>query len=390
MAVQRDKRNGQWRYRKVVRLPDGTKVRISGMPSDNTRLAAEDAERAHIRRALEPVLTRKEVPTFAEWFEGRFWDEWVIGNKNKPGEQEQKRSIFERHLRKPFGKLRLDQIGATEVRAFRSQLVKLDLSEKTINNILAVLSKPLRYAVEAEVIAQAPKVGMFRIEAPEFEVLEFEQYARLLQAAAEESPSWYLAVCLAGEAGLRVGEIKALRWKEDVDLVAGTITINQQTRRNVVGTPKGRTRRTVPMTRVLDRAMRRLEQIRTGEVLRDLDGSAKTDRQADCALWRICDRAGLPRRGWHTLRHTFATHAAMFGVNPWRLMRWLGHKRLDVTMVYVNMAEAHARPIPPAILTAGAHQQDPDRRILAMLAARGNSVTTGQVTEEQTGGVSTA
>jgi integrase len=59
------------------------------------------------------------------------------------------------------------------------------------------------------------------------------------------------AVSLAGEAGLRVGEVKALRWREDVDMVAGTVTVNQQMRQGVVGTPKGRTRRTVPMTALL-------------------------------------------------------------------------------------------------------------------------------------------
>jgi hypothetical protein len=40
-------------------------------------------------------------------------------------------------------------------------------------------------------------------------------------------------VCLAGESGLRVGEIKALRWREDVDMVAKTITVNQQMRRGI-------------------------------------------------------------------------------------------------------------------------------------------------------------
>ena len=70
---------------------------------------------------------------------------------------------------------------------------------------------------------------MFKVERPEIVVWDFAQYARLL-AAAKEGDEWYAAVCLAGEAGLRVGEMSALRWREDVDLVAGTITVNQQTR----------------------------------------------------------------------------------------------------------------------------------------------------------------
>ncbi len=69
-------------------------------------------------------------------------------------------------------------------------------------------------------------------------------------------------------------------------------------------------------------------------------------------------------------RHSFGTHAAMFGVNPWRLMTWMGHKRIDETMLYVHVAEQHHREIPSALLGAGSREHDPDRRILAMLSER--------------------
>jgi hypothetical protein len=85
----------------------------------------------------------------------------------------------------------------------------------------------------------------------------------------------------------------------------------------------------------------------------------------------------LPERGWHILRHGFGTHAAMFGVNPWKLMTWMGHKRIDETMLYVHFAEAHLRPLPEAILTAQQGQNDPDKRVIAMLAARANCAHRG-------------
>jgi Phage integrase family len=79
--------------------------------------------------------------------------------------------------------------------------------------------------------------------------------------------------------------------------------------------------------------------------VRSLDGTAKTDGQADAAILRICRRAGLPQRMWHTLRHSFGTHAALFVVNPWRLQAWMGHKRIDETLLYVHVAEAHGREL---------------------------------------------
>jgi hypothetical protein len=64
----------------------------------------------------------------------------------------------------------------------------------------------------------------------------------------------------------------------------------------------------------------------------------------------------------------------MFGVNPWRLQAWMGHKRIDETMLYVHVAEAHARELPDLVREASENERDPDRRIVAMLGARGKGV----------------
>jgi integrase len=123
--------------------------------------------------------------------------------------------------------------------------------------------------------------------------------------------------------------------------------------------------------------------VREGFVVRNLDGSAKTDGQANASILRICRRAGLPERRWHTLRHGFDTHAALFGVNPWRLQSWMGHKRIDETMIYVHVAENHRRETPESILAAAAGEQDPDRRVVKMLGPRGSHVAASSVSSEE-------
>jgi integrase len=147
--------------------------------------------------------------------------------------------------------------------------------------------------------------------------------------------------------------VKALRWREDVDLVAHTITVNQQVRHDQIGTPKGGRRRTVPMTNSLAEALKRLEVVRTGYVVRNADGGYRTDGEATHAIRRICRRAGLPERGWHSLRHSFGTPTALFGANPWSLQAWMGHAKIDETMRYVHLAKNRHRPIPRELLQAG-------------------------------------
>lgn len=86
-------------------------------------------------------------------------------------------------------------------------------------------------------------------------------------------------------------------------------------------------------------------------------------------VFRVCRLC----RGRHK-RHSYGTHAALFGVNPWRLQTWLGHKRIDETMLYVHVAEAHAREWPGPVQEAARREMDPDKRIVAMLGARASVV----------------
>jgi hypothetical protein len=116
------------------------------------RGAAEDALKQHIERIQHPeragVVEPAKVITFGDWFKGRFWREWVVAQKNKPSEVRSKNIVYELHLEPRFKDTPLDEIDVSVVAQLRADLVEKRLSEKRINNILAVLSKPLRYAAE--------------------------------------------------------------------------------------------------------------------------------------------------------------------------------------------------------------------------------------------------
>jgi len=60
----------------------------------------------------------------------------------------------------------------------------------------------------------------------------------------------------------------------------------------------------------------------------------------------------------------------------------MGHKRIDETMLYVHFAEAHLRPIPDAVREAQRDQDDPDRKVVAMLNARSSCVPRGSGPQE--------
>ena len=73
-------------------------------------------------------------------------------------------------------------------------------------------------------------------------------------------------------------------------------------------------------------------------------------------------------------------------MNPWRLQAWLGHKRIDETMIYVHVAEPHDRELPEIVREKARGIDDPDQRVLAMLGARGSV----ELTDVRGSGVSVA
>jgi hypothetical protein len=110
MAVRRDE-EGRWRYRKVVKLPDGRKVRVSGTPTLNTKVEAERAECEHVHRTLYPPPTtaqKKEVPTFEKFVDEHWMPTYPASVGNRPSTVRGKEMELRVHLKPALGHLRLN------------------------------------------------------------------------------------------------------------------------------------------------------------------------------------------------------------------------------------------------------------------------------------------
>jgi integrase len=319
---------------------DGRTERFRKQAPVQTKAGAEEFERQLRISLLTPVRsTQKEVPLFSAYADD-FMATYATAN-NKPSEREAKACILKHHLLPAFGEQSLDAIKTHAIETLKAKLLAKGLSPKRVNNILVCLGKMLRYANEIELLDVVPRIKLLKVPPQKFDFLTREEFSRLIEATTGDLARRALLLA-AGEAGLRQGEMIALKWG-DVDLVAGTLTVRRSSWRGLVGTPKSGRDRKIPLTVRLASALRACRHLRSDLVFCHQDGSPITRSIVAATLRHACKRAGLRVIGSHVLRHTFCSHLAMRGAAPKAIQELVGHSTLSMTLRYMHLAPSALR-----------------------------------------------
>jgi len=352
MAVRKDRRKG-WVVDFHFTHADGRVERIRRRSPVQTKRGAEEYERQVRAALLDPKASkkRKEVPTLRK-FACEFMEGYVAA-QNKPSVAKGKEQVFRLHLLPAFGHKRLDQIGSRDVDRFMGQKLKTGLSPKTVNNMVSVLRKTLTVAVDWGLIEHVPRIRWLKAPDVEVEFLDFDEAERLLESAKAHHSDYYAMIFVALRTGLRQGELLALQWG-DVDLDAGRLVVRSSRWRGHEGTPKnGRTRK-LPLSPETVAVLKAHRHLRGDYVFCADDGAPLDENKCRRPLYASVHRAGIARRaprspnknlgdcapgiGWHTLRHTFASHLVMRNVPLKAVQELLGHSTIEMTMRYAHLS----------------------------------------------------
>ena len=331
-------RGGGWEVDITIRLPNGSQYRERKRASRFSKSAAhrwaEDRERYLLQHG--PPKAKKEVPTL-ETFAPRFVDGHARANRHKPSGINAVESILRWHLVPALGFKPLDAITNEQVQ--RLKLALTNRAPKTVNNVLTVLSTLLKKAVEWGELERLPcAIKLLPNPKKTMGFHDFDQYERLLTIARRRGAEAYLMVVLGGDAGLRLGEILALEWR-DVDLAARRLTVQRSDWLGHVTVPKGGRARQLPMTQRLTAALKAARHLRCERVLCLPDGSPITRDRVIKAVRGAQRVAGIDQ-GVHILRHTFCSHLAMKGAPARAIQELAGHADLSTTQRYMHLSPA--------------------------------------------------
>jgi integrase len=370
--------------------PDGYLTPQEAQERLESLLAAERAKGPRARSGRAPARTFGDaVEAYLRYVEQV--------KKIAPSTLNDRRSVVRAHLLPAFGaETPLQRVTTVRVEAFRDQLLEEDqLSRSRMRQLMLVLNGVLSRAQKAGWIAHNPAADIESIPTPkasgDFNVLEPAQVEAVARAAADgwarieagdriaangrratrvpdsvaraltaqrraDAKLYAAMIRFAAYTGLRLGELRALRWRDIVwrDSIVH-VRLNAPTSAPAARAekrPKSELVRSVPLT---DAAARAIEGLSRRElfvgsndrVFPSPTGATIDGGKARDAFYEALEAAGLGHLRtkddpitFHDLRHTFGTLAVR--VAPVTdVKEWMGHADLSTTMRYVHHVPRH-------------------------------------------------
>lgn len=316
--------------------------RYSKCSPENSQAGAKAYE-ALLRHKLangESITEREEarspVPTFQDF--SAQWMSVYVKTNNKYSEFQNKQCILSAHLLPSFGRKPINKISNSDVENYKAQKIKAGLAPSTINNHLIVLSRCLKVAQEQDdwnETLKLPRIKLLKVKPQKFDSLT-EAEGQLLLDNCEGILKDMILVAL--KTGLRFGELTALEWT-DVDFLNNQITVAKAISRGRVGATKGNKIRYIPMldeiSQLLSSKAKNAGYIFAKESNQPLSHTLCIKR-----LHRLCKKVGLRNIGWHTFRHTFASHLAQRGVSIMSIKELLGHADIRTSLRYSHLNQS--------------------------------------------------
>ena len=353
------RKDGRWEGRYLKHTPDG-KTRYGYVYAATYRDARARLLQAAALWESHPPRSRDDAILLSAAAER--WEK-SIAQQVKDSTFVKYHSIINKHLIPALGKVSVEDMTHELIESMALKLMReggrdhTPLSARTVSDVLCVLRSILRFARRSGAIIPCDGSSVrIRRPAVDIRVLTRHEQEVLCDYLYGDLCPRNVGILLSLFAGLRVGEICALRW-EDISLADRLIHVRHTMQRIqslepvgprtkvVITTPKSATSaRTIPLPEDLARVLASMPGPHRGFFLTGREDAWAEPRIMQYHFHRALERCCLPDANYHALRHTFATRCVELGFDVKSLSELLGHSTVSMTMDrYVHPSMEHKR-----------------------------------------------
>ena len=212
---------------------------------------------------------------------------------------------------------------------------RMKIKPATVNKELTALRHLFKKAMQWEYALKNPltNVRKLKVSQTKFRFLTLDEIDMLLERSSEYVRPIILT---AIHSGLRKSELFKLEWS-DIDFERGILSVTAKGERHT----KNYKNREIPMTDQLIACLKNLK-VRNNWVFCKEDGQPYSG-DIRKSLASAAKRAGIARFNLHNLRHTFASHLVMEGIDLPTVQELMGHSSITTTMIYAHLAPEHLK-----------------------------------------------
>jgi integrase len=298
-------------------------------------------------KVLADIEVRKVKKEFLGLIEPRkisfseFATEYLEYSKANKALSSYKRDLLtiEKHLLPIWGNVQVAKISTKMIEDFKLKRIDQVVASTTTRELFTIKGM-LRKAVEWGYLKESPAAPVKKLKSaiPHFRYLSKEEINSLAESCKKsDNPQLFAFVLTALNTGMRLGEITALEWK-DIDFKRQILRVDNKEDHHT----KNYQVRTIPMNGTLINALRKTPRRLDSSYVFTRKSGEKFNKMRT-GFENALKRAGLSDVRFHDLRHTFASHLVMGGVDIRTVQELLGHKDIKMTMRYAHLAPDHMK-----------------------------------------------